>query len=166
MYKLCTPAMVYVVLAGISILIALFSKFHAFSILTKIVFVGAWTWFLNYLCMKGYKAISWFLVLLPFLLMLGIFALAAEIVNVASKQILPPSYHREGVTLMRKKIGLNTGSEQDSYPHPVEITTDGSSDIWPFLTGREGLTTKTMSANGKCRGVSCRLDEGLTTKTM
>ena len=89
MYKLCEPAMVYVVLAGISILFALFSKFHAFSILTKIVFVGAWTWFLNYLCMKGYKAISWFLVLLPFLIMLGIFALAAEIVNVASKQVLP-----------------------------------------------------------------------------
>ena len=162
MYKLCTPAMVYVVLAGISILLALFSKFHAFSILTKIVFVGAWTWFLNYLCMKGYRAISWFLVLLPFLVMLGIFALAAEIVNVASKQILPPSYHREGVTFMRKKIGFNTGSEQDSYP--VEIIEDGYSHL-PFLPEMEGLTTKTP-AGGKCRGASCRLDEGLTTKTM
>ena len=110
MYKLCAPAMVYVVLAGISILLALFSKFHVFSILTKIVFVGAWTWFLNYLCMKGYKVISWFLVLLPFLVMLGIFTLAAEIVNVASKQALPPSYQKEGMKVGGDCTGLSPGA--------------------------------------------------------
>lgn len=98
MYKLCTPAMIYAIFAGISILVALFSKFLVFSIITKALFAVAWTWFLNYLCVKGYKVISWFLVLLPFLMILGIVALAAETVNAASKQVPSLSYYREGYT--------------------------------------------------------------------
>ena len=150
MYKLCTPAMVYVVLAGISILLALFSKFHAFSILTKIVFVGAWTWFLNYLCMKGYKAISWFLVLLPFLVMLGIFALAAEIVNVASKQVLPPSYHREGLNIMypgKKDAGTHKNTPQTIYGK------EGLIPLKPF-PGNNGAGIHTSNARNNCNGLT------------
>jgi hypothetical protein len=87
--KLCTPAMLYLVLAAISIVIGVFQKFQFFSLLIKVVFVAAWTWFLNFLCSKGYKAISWFLVLLPFLIMLGVFAMAMEVVKSATAPMIP-----------------------------------------------------------------------------
>lgn len=88
--KLCTPAMLYLVLAAVSIVIGVFQKFQLFSLLIKVAFVAAWTWFLNFLCSKGYKAISWFLVLLPFLLMLGVFAMVMEIVKSANNSMMPP----------------------------------------------------------------------------
>jgi hypothetical protein len=34
----------------------------------QILYVSFWTWFLNYLCKKGLKTLSWFIVLIPFLL--------------------------------------------------------------------------------------------------
>ena len=89
--KLCTPAMVYLVLAAISLVIALFKNFEIMSLVAKGIFIVAWTWFLNFLCSKGYKAISWFLVLLPFLLMLGIFVMAMEVVKKASASMMPPT---------------------------------------------------------------------------
>uniref|UniRef100_A0A6C0B039 Uncharacterized protein n=1 Tax=viral metagenome TaxID=1070528 RepID=A0A6C0B039_9ZZZZ len=100
--RLCTPAMVYVVLAAISILMAVFKKFQLMTLIVKIVFVGAWTWFLNFLCMKGYKAISWFLVLLPFLMMLGVFVMATEVVKQASSQMMPPTQQKEGMAALSK----------------------------------------------------------------
>ena len=42
----------------------------------KILYVIFWTWILNLLCSKGLKSLSWFLVLVPFVLfalLLGIF---------------------------------------------------------------------------------------------
>jgi len=87
--KLCTPALIYFVLAAISLVIALFKNFQLMSLVTKGIFIAAWTWFLNFLCSKGYKAISWFLVLLPFLLMLGVFVMAAEVVKSASASMVP-----------------------------------------------------------------------------
>ena len=35
----------------------------------KLAYILGWTWLLNYLCTKGYKKFSWFLVLLPFIAM-------------------------------------------------------------------------------------------------
>ena len=95
--KLCTPAMVYLVLAGISLVIALLKNFQLMSLVVKGIFIVAWTWFLNFLCSKGYKAISWFLVLLPFLLMLGIFVMAMEVVKTASASMLPSQQKHSGM---------------------------------------------------------------------
>jgi hypothetical protein len=77
--KLCTPALVYFVISIITLFFAILKNFQLSSLIIKLIFVGAWTWFLNFLCNKGYKVISWFLVLLPFLMMLGIFAMILEI---------------------------------------------------------------------------------------
>ena len=41
----------------------------------KIMYVLVWTFLLNKLCMHGYGNISWFLVLLPFILMFVLIAL-------------------------------------------------------------------------------------------
>jgi len=35
--------------------------------IAKILYIGFWTFVLNYICKAGYKSVSWFLVLLPFL---------------------------------------------------------------------------------------------------
>jgi hypothetical protein len=103
--KLCTPALVYFVLAAISLVIALFKNFQIMSLVVKGLFIAAWTWFLNFLCSKGYKSISWFLVLLPFLLMLGVFVMAMEVVKTASASMMPPAQRaRESMGVMTKTM--------------------------------------------------------------
>ena len=81
MPKICTPAMVYLVLSLFSLVLVIFKGMSASSVIIKGLFVLAWTWFLNFLCVKGYKNISWFLVILPFLLMLAMFVMAVEVVK-------------------------------------------------------------------------------------
>ena len=76
MNKLCSPAMLYLVISAIAIISAFFKKMSMMAIATKVVFVALWTWFLNYLCSKGHTGISWFLVFFPLLfyfLVLGLF---------------------------------------------------------------------------------------------
>jgi len=64
---LCTPAKVYWA-------VALFAWTMRLSKLTTVVdasvqlaLLGAWAWVLGWLCRKGYKAVSWVLVVAPFL---------------------------------------------------------------------------------------------------
>ena len=66
--KLCTPAVIYLVLSVIAILMAIMKRMSMMTVVVKTMFVLLWTWFLNFLCSKGYSGISWFLVLLPFIL--------------------------------------------------------------------------------------------------
>lgn len=35
--------------------------------ISQVIYVGFWTWLLNFLCKKGLKTLSWFIVLIPFL---------------------------------------------------------------------------------------------------
>ena len=68
--KLCTPAKIYFAIAVIA---AVFSLFNGATLMTefmKLLFAFAWTFLLGFLCSKGYQAISWFLVLLPYIIML------------------------------------------------------------------------------------------------
>jgi len=106
MYELCAPAMLYAIFAGLSILAALFSKFQFVSILIKFLFAVAWTWFLNYLCLKGYKVISWFLVLLPLLLMIGIVALVFETARATS--------NKEGYRALIRDAPYDTDAVKDA----------------------------------------------------
>ena len=68
--ELCNPAKLYFVIAMLSVLFGIFANFRVFFILTKIVFAFIYTLILNFLCKKGYKSFSWFLVLLPYILIL------------------------------------------------------------------------------------------------
>jgi hypothetical protein len=78
--KLCTPALIYLVLAVISLLMMISGGVHFISLVIKIVFVFLWTWLLNFLCNKGLGVVSWILVILPFVIVLGIVAGAYETV--------------------------------------------------------------------------------------
>ena len=64
---LCTPAQIYVVISIITLILAIIKQFKITTIIMKVITIAVWTWFLNFLCSKGYKSVSWFLVLLPFL---------------------------------------------------------------------------------------------------
>jgi len=67
---LCAPAKLYFVLVIISIIIGLFSGFQILAIILKLIFAFIWTIVLNWLCKKGWKVLSWILVLLPFILII------------------------------------------------------------------------------------------------
>jgi hypothetical protein len=68
--KLCTPAKIYFVIAVIAIVLALFSGMGVVYAFVKLVFAFIWTFILSWLCDKGFKALSWFLVLLPYVVIL------------------------------------------------------------------------------------------------
>jgi predicted PurR-regulated permease PerM len=71
--KLCTPAKIYFTLAVLSIIIGFFNGIHILAVLVKLFFAFIWTYILAWLCKKGFKAISWFLVLLPFIMIVLVF---------------------------------------------------------------------------------------------
>lgn len=72
--KLCTPAIVYLVLSIIALLIGL----KAFTFL-HILVIFLWTFVLNFLCSIGLTVVSWILVLLPIIFM---FAVALSLIRV------------------------------------------------------------------------------------
>ena len=67
--SLCTPAMIYFVTSFIFLLITSFTNFNIISVIVKGGFNILWTWFLNFLCSKGYTILSWIIVLLPVIIM-------------------------------------------------------------------------------------------------
>lgn len=67
--SLCDPAKLYFVLVFISILLSLFRGMPIMGALMKLVFAFFWVIVLNWICSKGYRGVSWFLVLLPFIMM-------------------------------------------------------------------------------------------------
>ena len=67
--RLCTPASIYFWISVISIVISYLGNYQLVNSLVSLLFVLFWTWCLNMLCSKGYKSVSWFLVLLPLICM-------------------------------------------------------------------------------------------------
>jgi hypothetical protein len=74
MYKefkdLCTPAKIYFVLAVLSCLVALYNRMAFSAVFMKLFFAFIWTYILAWLCKKGMSSLAWFLVLLPYILIL------------------------------------------------------------------------------------------------
>jgi len=67
---LCTPAKIYFAIAVISSAFALFNG-AAFGVIgMKIAFALLWTFILGWLCKQGFANVSWFLVLLPYVVIL------------------------------------------------------------------------------------------------
>jgi len=93
--KLCTPAYVYLVISTISIVLMIIQNAGntntyclgnyacmvsntAWVFAGKAFYVVLWTFVLNLICSYGYRNISWFLVLFPFILffiLIGLFML-------------------------------------------------------------------------------------------
>ena len=76
--KYCTPAQVYLVLAVIGLVSGFLKNFRVLTLIFNSIFVVLFAWILNFLCSKGLTAISWVLVLLPFVLLAATFFLAMD----------------------------------------------------------------------------------------
>ena len=76
--KYCTPAQVYLVLAVIGLVSGFLKNFRVMTLIFNSIFVVLFAWILNFLCSKGLTAISWVLVLLPFVLLASAFFLAMD----------------------------------------------------------------------------------------
>jgi hypothetical protein len=68
MTSICAPALIYLVFSLLAILYMIYDHYNAGSVIIKVLFIAIWTWILNLLCTSGFEALSWFLVLLPFIL--------------------------------------------------------------------------------------------------
>ena len=104
--KLCTPAKIYFAIAVIAIIFALFNGVSLMLAFTKLLFAFVWTFVLGWLCDKGYSSISWFLVLLPYV----VIALAMlKIANITQHKgimrtlKLQGAYGQEAMTNKQKK---------------------------------------------------------------
>ena len=76
--NLCTPALVYLVISIVSLLLNF--SLSVKSALIQMVFVGLWTFILNFICSKGLEWLSWGLVLLPYILIVFFALFAYDIV--------------------------------------------------------------------------------------
>ena len=65
---LCNPAMLYLILSIIAILMGFSAKVQVGVFVIKLLWMILWVYLLNFLCSKGYTTISWILVLLPFII--------------------------------------------------------------------------------------------------
>lgn len=89
---LCTPAQVYLTISIITLVVIALQNLgnpssycvgrytcnvSSISMLysLKLLYVIFWTWILNIICKEGYTSVSWFLVILPFMLMFIFIAL-------------------------------------------------------------------------------------------
>lgn len=101
--KLCMPAKIYLGLTVFSTLCYLAMMFHAesetrstevnvhtytiFGLISQLAFALFWVVFLNYLCLQGYKKLSWFFLFMPFifmafLLIMGMFLITYSVANI------------------------------------------------------------------------------------
>jgi hypothetical protein len=80
--KICTPAKIYFAIAVVASIVALFSGARIMMVAFKLFFAFIWTFILGWLCDKGFKTLSWFLVFLPYILialaMFGIYEVTQE----------------------------------------------------------------------------------------
>jgi len=98
--KLCTPAKIYFGIAVIATIIALFNGVSFMMAFMKMVFAFIWTFVLSWLCDKGYSSISWFLVLLPYILIgLAMFKIVhtAQYKDIMRTLKLQGAYGQEGL---------------------------------------------------------------------
>jgi len=67
--KLCVPALINLVLSVIYIIgLITVDNIAVTRFLGEVVIAAISTWLLHYLCKRGYTAVSWFFVLMPFIL--------------------------------------------------------------------------------------------------
>jgi len=105
--KLCIPAKIYFAIAVIATIIALLNGASITYAFWQMVFAFIWTFVLGFLCNKGYTSISWFLVLLPYLLiaicMFNIYQVIQEDDGTLLSLGLQGPYIREGKTSSKHK---------------------------------------------------------------
>jgi len=101
--KLCTPAKIYFAIAVISSVIALFNGLGLLLVGVKLVFALLWTVVLGWLCEKGFKTLSWVLVLLPYIMialaMFGVYHMSPQHKQLLKAIRLQGAFGQEGMAV-------------------------------------------------------------------
>jgi len=96
--SLCTPAFIYILLSSIGIIILAYQNYGNSNLycvgnvncpvqsitpifVAKILYVFFWTFILNTLCSYGYYKLSWFILLLPFILFFVVVSVMGQFVS-------------------------------------------------------------------------------------
>ena len=89
---LCSPAKLYFVLSVIACVAALINGLKFGQVMINLIIAFAWTAVLSWICGKGFTSVSWFLVLVPYIIMLLVFFKLMK--DISSSQVMvvgPPS---------------------------------------------------------------------------
>ena len=101
--KLCTPAKIYFAIAVIASIFGLINGVGILAVAVKLIFAFIWTFVLGWLCKKGFTSISWFLVLLPYIIialaMFGIYRVTHEQKQILRNLQLQGAYGQEAMTM-------------------------------------------------------------------
>lgn len=63
----CLPAVIYIGLSVIGVIYTLLAGGYSIGFaFLQLIFIGLFSWFLDFLCRRGYTIASWVLVLFPF----------------------------------------------------------------------------------------------------
>jgi hypothetical protein len=96
--RICSPALLYLAFSMVQITIDLFQGDYETSLL-KFIIMTIFTAILNILCLNGYTKLSWFIVIIPFILLTYISSLLFYVfginpgkssVSVQKQQAQPP----------------------------------------------------------------------------
>ena len=89
---LCSPAKLYFVLSVIACIAALINGLKFGQVMINLIIAFAWTAVLSWICGKGFTSVSWFLVLIPYIIMLLVFfKLMKDISGSQVMMVVPPS---------------------------------------------------------------------------
>lgn len=107
--KLCTPAKIYFVITLFFCVMSLINNIPFFAVLIKLFFALIWTYILSWLCKKGFTWVSWFLVLLPFIIillgMVGLIHLAKKQQNQQDEIMM--QHHKQMMMQQHKQMQNN-----------------------------------------------------------
>ena len=114
--KLCTPAKIYFGVAVVAAIMGLFGGASVMFVFMNLVFAFIWTFVLGWLCNKGYTSISWFLVLLPYIIMalamLNIYHVTYEQRQLMRTFKLQGAYGQEAMTVHTLPVETYTNKKK------------------------------------------------------
>ena len=86
---LCSPAKLYFVLSVIACIAALINGLKFGQVMINLIIAFAWTAVLSWICGKGFTGVSWFLVLVPYIIMLLVFFNLMKGVSQSQMMMIP-----------------------------------------------------------------------------
>lgn len=82
-YSLCTPSQVYLVVSVILMVVTtVMGKPSIRYVVIHVLYIMFWTLLLSFICYLGYPSVSWFILLLPFII------IAAAIVYIFASSVV------------------------------------------------------------------------------
>jgi len=135
--KLCTPALVYLVISVILLVFLIFSgSISALTLIMKSALIVLWTLLLNWLCSRGLGVLSWIIVLLPVILVV---LLASWSVDVQSRFV--PSWSQTSMRNAARVGGCSSCREGLDTKAPAPATTLSTPPHSPATTPPPATTT-------------------------